>query len=140
MDFLQKVKKIFSKFFEKNIVDEKNTTIYSSDKDVVDEIHNIWDFLKFRENTQAFHLQAVIGFEEWVTMDEIKRRIKEIFGVEYKNDKSLYPYLKTLSDSGLFETLDIEGKRKWRKKSILIRVRKEIKKEKEKEYQLQKTS
>jgi hypothetical protein len=85
------------------------------------EIHSVWDYLDFRENTQAHHLTSVIGFEELVDMDEIRRRIQEQFHVEYKNERSLYPYLKTLVDIGLFETLDVGGKRKWRKKTVLIR-------------------
>jgi len=87
------------------------------------EIHTLWDYLTFRENTQAHHLSTVIGFEELVDMDEIRRRIQEIFHVEYKNERSLYPYLKTLVDIGLFETMDVGGKRKWRKKPVLLRKR-----------------
>ncbi|MBU0635819.1 hypothetical protein KKE06_02225 [Candidatus Micrarchaeota archaeon] len=90
----------------------------------IEEIHSIWDFLVLRENTQAFHLTQVIGFDEWVEMEEIRRRILELFGIHYKNERSLYPHLKTLSDLGLFETTDTGGKRKWRKKVLLVRLRK----------------
>lgn len=86
-----------------------------------DEIHSLWDYIQFRENTQAHHLTTVIGFEEFVDMDEIRRRIQELFHIEYKNERSLYPYLKTLVDIGLFETIDVGGKRKWRKKAGLLR-------------------
>lgn len=87
----------------------------------VAEIHSIWDYLRVRENTQAFHLTAVVGFEERVGMEEIRRRVKEVFGVEYKNARSLYPYLKTLGDLGLVESTDAGGKRQWRKKDIIIK-------------------
>ena len=94
-------------------------------------IKSIWDFIQLLPNTQAYHLVKVIGFEEWVSMDEIRRRIKELFGVEYKNERSLYPYIKTLVDCGLFETSNIGGKKRWRKKEILITAKKKPK-EKEK--------
>ena len=64
----------------------------------------------------------VIGFEEWVDMAEIRRRVKEIFSVEYKNEKSLYPYLKTLTDVNLFETTNIGGRKKWKKKELLFEL------------------
>jgi hypothetical protein len=86
------------------------------------QVHSVWDNLQFKENTQAFHLSGVVGFEEWVDMGEIRRRIKEIFGAEYKNERSLYPYLKTLSDIGLVESTDVGGKRQWRKKDILVKI------------------
>ncbi len=92
-------------------------------KPTQEEIHSLWDYLTFRENTQAHHLTSVIGFEELVDMDEIRRRIQEIFHVEYQNERSLYPYLKTMVDIGLFETVDVGGKRKWRKKAVLLRKR-----------------
>ncbi len=90
------------------------------------EIHSIWDYLDFRENTQAHHLTSVIGFEELVDMDEVRRRIQEQFHIEYKNERSLYPYLKTLVDIGLFETVDVGGRRKWRKRAALIRRKKQV--------------
>lgn len=90
-----------------------------SKKTQVKEIHSIWDYLNIRENTQAHHLISVIGFE-WVEMIEIRRRITEQFSMEYKNERSLYPYIKTFTDCGLFECSDVGGKRKWRKKNILI--------------------
>ncbi len=94
-----------------------------------EEFHSIWNFLEIRENTQAFHLKEVIGFEEWVDMEEIRRRIFELFGIQYKNERSLYPHLKTLVDLNLFETTDVGGRRKWRKKDLFLRLK--AKKEKE---------
>ena len=101
------------------------------------EVRSIWDFLQFNEHTQAFHLASVIRFDEWATMDEIRRRIFELFQVDYENERSLYPYLKTMVDIGLFETNNIGGKRKWRKKDLLIKIEKE---EKEAEKQAQKAA
>lgn len=94
-----------------------------------EEFHSIWNFLSVKENTQAFHLKEVIGFEEWVDMEEIRRRIFELFGIQYKNERSLYPHLKTLVDLDLFETTDIGGRRKWRKKDRFLKIK--TKKEKE---------
>lgn len=93
-------------------------------------IKSIWDFLQFNEHTQAFHLASVIRFDEWATMDEIRRRIFELFQVDYENERSLYPYLKTMVDIGLIETNSIGGKRKWRKKDLLVKLEKEEKEEK----------
>ena len=101
------------------------------------EIRSIWDFLQFNEHTQAFHLASVIRFDEWATMDEVRRRIFELFQVDYENERSLYPYLKTMVDIGLFETNNIGGKRKWRKKDLLIKIEKE---EKEAEKEVQKAT
>lgn len=95
------------------------------------QIISIWDILKSIEHTQANHLVSVIPFDEWVSMNEIRRRIWDIFQIEYKNDRSLYPYLKTMVDLGLIETSNIGGKRKWRKKDLLIK-KNEKKKSKEK--------
>ena len=99
----------------------QTTTIYENQEER-QEIHSIWDYLKFQENTQAFHITNVLGFEEWIPMDEILRRIKEIFGMDYKNQRSLYPYIKTLVDCGLVETSSVGGKKKWRKKDTLIKI------------------
>ena len=108
-------------------VSEK-TTIYKSSEEGLkeeDTIISIWDVLAFKENTQAYHLNSVIGFEEWVDMEEILRRIKELFGIEYKNFRSLYPYLKTLVDLGLMETTSVGGRRKWRKLPLLVKTKPE---------------
>ena len=121
----------------------EKSTIYSKDTIEFDEIHSIWDYLKLRDNTQAHHVTSVVGFEEWVTMEEIMRRIREIFKIDYKNDRSLYPYIKTLVDCGLFETSDVGGKRRWRKLDLIIKISKkkeEEAKKKEKLRAVQKTS
>lgn len=89
-----------------------------------DEIHSVWDYLNFRQNTQAFHLSSVLGFDEWVDMVETRRRIKELFGAEYKNERSLYPYLKTLTDIGLMESTSIGGRMQWRKQDLLVKISK----------------
>lgn len=98
-----------------------------------DEIHSLWDYIPLKENTQAFHLAQVTSFDEWLDMEEIRRRILELFGIEYKNERSLYPHLKTLTDLSLFETTDVGGKRKWRKKDLLLTLNKAKEKKKAKE-------
>ena len=123
-------KKILSLFKKKELgTTNLEKTIYETQQTEQEQIHSIWDYLKFVENTQAFHLVSVIGFEEWVSMDEIKRRVKELFNAEYKNDRSLYPYIKTLVDCGLVEVSNVGGKRKWRRKELLIIVKSKMKKE-----------
>jgi Cdc6-like AAA superfamily ATPase len=87
------------------------------------EVQSVWDYLSFKENTQALHLSSTIGFEEWVEMPEVRRRIRELYNMDYKNERSLYPYVKTLVDSGLIESTDIGGKRKWRKKPMLLKLK-----------------
>ncbi len=87
-----------------------------------EEIHSLWDYLKFIDNTQAAHITGVLGFDEWVTMDEIKRRIMAVFNIRYTNDRSLYPYVKTLVDCGLLETTSAGGRRSWRKKDLIIKT------------------
>lgn len=120
MRALKFLNNIIEKFFGK---EEKKTKVYEFEESKEPErFVSVWDYLLFRENTQASHLSKVIGFEEWVPMKEILRRIKELFGVEYLNEKSLYPYLKTLTDINLFETSDVGGQRKWRKKEIIIKI------------------
>ena len=98
-----------------------DSSIYGEFEEI-EEIHSIWNYLKAAENTQAGHILAVLGFEEWISMDEILRRIKEIFRMDYKNDRSLYPYIKTLVDIGLVETTSVGGRKKWRKKDVLIKL------------------
>jgi len=100
------------------------------DKKSVEEIYSLWDYLQFKENTQAFHLVNTIGYDEWVDMEEIRRRIEELFKINYKNERSLYPYLKTLVDIGLMESTSIGGRMKWRKKDLIIKLKKEKEKEK----------
>ena len=109
-----------------NTVGGLESPIYKEEEKKV-EIHSVWDFLQFNDNTQAFHLSSVIRFDEWVSMDEIRRRIWELFQIDYKNERSLYPYLKTMVDLGLIETSNIGGKRKWRKRDLLIKLEKKKK-------------
>lgn len=109
-------------------------SIYNQ-KEEIEEIHSVWDYIKLNDNTQAAHICSVLSFDEWIPMDEILRRIKELFRIDYKNDRSLYPYIKTLVDIGIVETTNVGGKKKWRKKDILIKIKtqkdeKEEKKEK----------
>jgi len=66
-----------------------------------------------------------------VPMDEIKRRIRELFSIEYKNDRSLYPYIKTMVDVGLLESINAGGKRKWRKRDLIIKVKEKIREKEE---------
>jgi len=100
-------------------------TIYRAGAGEERNLISLWDYLSFTENTQAFHLISVIGFDEWSDMPEIRRRIMEIFGIEYKNEKSLYPYLKTLVDSCLLEKNSTGGKMQWRKRELLFETKRE---------------
>ena len=110
---------------------EKVYKVEKTDKETgFEEIHGVWDYLKFKANTQAYHLSNVLGFDEWVDMTEIRRRIKELFRVEYKNERSLYPYLKTLTDVGLMESNSIGGRMQWRKHDLIVKI---SKKEEEKQ-------
>lgn len=100
---------------------ESSDSIYM-EQTVIEQVHSIWDYISFTAHSQAFHICNVLGFEEWVSMDEILRRIKELFGAQYKNERSLYPYIKTLVDCNLLETSGFGGKKHWRKKELLIRI------------------
>ena len=86
------------------------------------KVVNLWEYLKFREGTQAHHIIQTLDFEEWTPMEEILRRVNELFGIHYQNERSLYPYLKTLVDSGLLEASVVGGKMRWKKKSLLVTV------------------
>jgi len=125
--------------------EENSTSLYKTkteNETFEREIRSIWDFLSFNENTQAYHLVNVLGFDEWIDMTEIRRRIKELFGVEYKNERSLYPYLKTLVDINLVEAMNIGERRKWRKKEVLfetIVAKETVKKKDEAEKSLEKS-
>ena len=103
--------------------DEKVYEAKQAIESTIDEIHSVWDYLEFKSNTQAFHLSAVLGFDEWVDMEEIRRRVKELFGVEYKNERSLYPYLKTMTDVGLMENNSVGGRMQWRKHDLIVKVK-----------------
>jgi hypothetical protein len=88
-------------------------------------VDDLWNYIDPMKNTQAYHIISVVGFEEWVDMQTIKDRVKQMFFIEYKNEKSLYPYIKTLVDIGLLETNAVGGKRQWKKREILISIKKE---------------
>ena len=115
------IKTAISRLFRSQPTTEAEKPLYSEEP-FVEEVHSIWDYLKIREHTQAYHIISIVGFEEWISMDEILRRIKEIFGIEYKNERSLYPYIKTLVDCGLMETTNFGGKQRWRRKDLIVRV------------------
>ena len=72
-----------------------------------------------------------LDFEEWITMEEILRRVNELFGIQYQNERSLYPYLKTLVDAGMLEASMLGGKMRWRKKNLMqtINLHEEIENE-----------
>ena len=61
--------------------------------------------------------------DDWLDMDQIREKIKNLFFIEYKHEKSLYPYIKTLVDVGLLETTSVGGKRKWKKKNLSIKTK-----------------
>lgn len=89
---------------KEKIYDENN----KEEKEI--QIISIWDVINCNVHPQAYHLVSVVPFDEWISMDEIKRRIWDLFQIEYKNDRSLYPYLKTMVDLGIIETNNIGGK------------------------------
>jgi len=125
MGFVDFLKKLFARGSDVQTVQyegDGKPSIYGA-KEIMEEIHSIWDYIKMNEHTQASHIASVLGFDEWISMDEILRRIREIFGMDYKNDRSLYPYIKTLVDVGLVETSSVGGKKKWRKKDVLIKIK-----------------
>lgn len=133
----------FRVFFSKKRIKTNLEELEKSEKhiqglkeELVEEICSIWDLLRFQENTQASHLSKTIDFNEWIDMEEIRRRVEQLFGISYKNERSLYPYLKTLVDCGLMETTNIGGRRKWRKKDLVYKVL--VKKEKKTDNELAK--
>ncbi len=85
-------------------------------------INTVWDIIKIKENTQAQHLIQTIPSDRWVDMEEIKQRIKLDFNIEYKNEKSLYPYLKTLTDINLIKLNNTGRKRSWKKNIIIVDI------------------
>lgn len=130
------IKGLFNRIFSIFRVEKKEKssgeTIYEDEeKEGVPEIYSLWDHINPLENTQAHHILSVIGFDEWVPMEEIKRRIRELFSIEYKNDRSLYPYIKTLVDVGLLESINVGGKRKWRKRDLIIKIQEKLKEKEE---------
>ncbi len=121
--------RIFSVF--KQTKQEPEKTIYEHEEKTISKIYSLWDYIKLVDNTQAHHILSVIGFDEWVPMDEIKRRINELFSIDYKNDRSLYPYIKTLVDVGLLESSNVGGKRKWRKRELILKLKEKIEEKEE---------
>jgi transposase len=89
-------------------------------EELKNKINTIWDIIKIKENTQAEHLIKIIPSDQWIDMEEIKQRIKLEFNIEYKNEKSLYPYLKTLTDINLIKLNNTGKKRSWKKNIIII--------------------
>lgn len=111
---------------EKSVTNEINIAKQEYNKDISDgkkEVYNLWDYVNFRDNTQAYYLEKVIGYD-WISMDEIRRRIMELFHVNFINERSLYPYIKTMVDMGLLETSDAGGKRNWRKRPLFFEIKK----------------
>jgi hypothetical protein len=98
-------------------------------------VHSLWDYIKINENTQAHHILSVLGYEEYIDMEEILRRIEDVFGVRYKNKRSLYPYVKTLVDLNLVECVGTGGRRRWRKKELIFEVIMEKKPKKKKKVE-----
>ncbi len=84
------------------------------------KINTIWDIIKVRENTQAEHIINCIPEDDWIDMEELKGRIKLQYNVEYQNEKSLYPYIKTLTDINLIKLNNSRKKRTWKKNIIII--------------------
>jgi hypothetical protein len=93
-------------------------------QELQNEINTIWDILKIKENTQAEHIIKSTPSDKWVTMDEIRNNIKIQFNVEYSNEKSLYPYLKTLVDIDLIRVNNQGKKRTWKRNVIVIKNKK----------------
>ena len=89
-------------------------------EELKNDINTIWDIIKIKENTQAEHIIKCTPTNKWITMDELRQNIKLEFNVEYTNEKSLYPYLKTLVDVNLIKMNNIGKKRTWKKNIIII--------------------
>ena len=107
----------------KTINNEKeidSTKIYDVSKISNEKINTIWDIIKIRENTQAEHIITCLPDDEWVDMEDLKNRIKLQYNVEYQNEKSLYPYIKTLTDINLIKVNNSGKKRTWKKNIIII--------------------
>lgn len=107
----------------KTMTNEKeidNTKIYDISKISNKQINTIWDIIKARENTQAEHIIHCLPDDEWIDMEDLKNRIKLQYNVEYQNEKSLYPYIKTLTDINLVKVNNSGKKRTWKKNIIII--------------------
>lgn len=97
-----------------------STKIYDVSKINNQNINTIWDIIKARENTQAEHIINCLPDDEWIDMVDLKNRIKLQYNVEYQNEKSLYPYIKTLTDINLVKVNNSGKKRTWKKNIIII--------------------
>lgn len=105
----------------KNNITQDNTQTADVEDISIKQLNTIWDILKVKENTQAEHIITSIPSDKWITMDEIRHNIKLNFNVEYSNEKSLYPYLKTLTDINLIKLNNTGKKRTWKKNVIFIK-------------------
>lgn len=98
----------------------ESSKIYDVQKISKTKINTIWDILKIKENTQAEHILNSLPDDHWIDMEELKQRIKLQYNIEYQNEKSLYPYIKTLTDINLIKLNNAGKKRTWKKNIILI--------------------
>lgn len=128
MGLFNKIKNLFKRkdnnvevFETKQPSDINNTDIVL--KSDFGNYTDIWEYIVPKENTQAQHILSVVIQEDWFDMDQIRDKIKNLFLIEYKHEKSLYPYIKTLVDIGLLETTSVGGKRKWKKKNLAIKTK-----------------
>jgi hypothetical protein len=121
-NYLESEQLIKLKFLNKNKnKEQENINQVNVENISENQLNTIWDLLKIKENTQAEHIINSIPSDKWVTMDEIRHNIKLNFNVEYSNEKSLYPYLKTLTDINLIKLNNIGKKRSWKKNIIIIK-------------------
>ncbi|MFA5745359.1 MAG: hypothetical protein WC932_00665 [archaeon] len=102
------------------IKNKENLKIYDISKIDSKKINTIWDIIKARENTQAEHIINCLPDDEWIDMEDLKNRIKLQYNIEYQNEKSLYPYIKTLTDINLIKLNNTGKKRTWKKNVIII--------------------
>lgn len=105
----------------KNTFSQENIKTADVESITINQLNTIWDIIKVKENTQAEHIIKSIPTDKWITMDEIRHNIKLNFNVEYANEKSLYPYLKTLTDINLIKVNNTGKKRTWKKNIIFIK-------------------
>jgi len=98
----------------------ESTKIYDIKKIDKTKINTIWDVIKIKENTQAEHIINCLVEDQWIDMEELKQRIKLQYNIEYQNEKSLYPYIKTLTDINLIKHNNAGKKRTWKKNIVLI--------------------
>jgi len=108
----------------KNQTEKINTVKTITIEELKNEINTIWDIIKIKENTQAEHIIKSMPPDKWITMDELRQNIKLNFNIEYTNEKSLYPYLKTLVDINLIRMNNVGKKRTWKKNIIIIENKK----------------